>query len=751
MFSRRNGSRPQGFVQSIRAWLKAVFSSRFRRQVLPALLGLLPPDPHALAAALPVNVVAPANLVSEDQAFGSGTLSGAVRIQMAYGARHFTDAGMLITELRFRPDYQYGRAFVTTLAHIQIRLSTTSRDPEALSRTFADNVGEDETLVFDGPLPISSAFTGSPMGPKEFDIVVPLTQPFVYGPGLGSLLVEIRNFASSDASLLSGQSRSDDAASRVIGAVNAASGNGDRGVDALQIAYVPTNGPALPPPHVIRGPYLQSATTSNIVVRWRTSRAAESRVQFGLAPDLLPWAVADESPKVDHIITLTNLAADTQYFYAVGTRETNLAAGPDHHFFTAPKQTRPVRIWALSDFGTTGNPYGFEENSAGVRDAYLAYAGTRPTDVWLTMGDNSQTTGLDADYQSQVFDIYPAILRRNVLWPTMGNHDAAYFPTSFDYTNVFSPPTRGEAGGVASNSKFYYSFDYANIHFISLDSLTVAARSNPAMLDWLERDLAANIKDWTIAYWHCPPYTFGTHNSDNPADTWSAMVDMREIVLPILESHGVDLVLSGHSHVYERSYLLDGHYGDSTSFAANMIKDSGSGQPEDTGAYRKSGVGPIPHQGTVYVVAAVGGWNTPLIWGLPDHHPAMRGRLQQRGSMVIDVNTNRLDAVLLNDTGAIADRFTILKGVAPEALRVATYRMSGDEVRLQWKSIPGQVYRVEQSPAPTVSDWIPASGDITAIGATTGWTNIAPAGTGAGFYRVKQMSQAQEIAPHRSR
>lgn len=686
--------------------------------------------------AAPSTAVAPASLAAADSAFGAGTLRSALRMQEVYGAQHFPAEGLIIQELRFRPDYQYGNAFTTTVASIEIRLSTTAATPEALNATFAQNIGPDETVVFSGALEISSRFLGPPNGPKDFDIRVPLATPFFYAPALGNLLVDIRNLSGSAASHLSGQATSDDAASRVFGAINNTAGHVDSGVDALQIVYTPTNGPPLPPPRVVRGPYLQTVTTSNIVIRWRTNRDADSRVQFGLAADALSWEVTDPELTRDHLVTLTNLAPETRYFYAVGTGETNLASGADCHFFTAPTRPKPTRIWALSDYGTTDNPYGFEDNAAGVRDAYLAYAGSRPTDVWLTMGDNSQTTGTDADYQSQVFEIYPAILRCTVMWPTIGNHDAAYFPTRFDYTNVFSPPTRGEAGGVGSGTKHYYSYDYGNIHFVSLDAVTVPITNGGPMLTWLEQDLAANTKDWLIAYWHCPPYTFGTHDSDNVADTWGRMQDMRENALPVLEAHGVDLVLCGHSHVYERSYLLDGHYGFSSSLLPEMIKDSGSGQPGDTGAYLKVGLGPNPHQGTVYVVAAVGGWNTPLIWGLPDHHPAMRGRLQQRGSMVIDIDTNRLEAVFLTDTGAIADRFTIIKGAAPEPLRVATYRLDNGTVRLQWKSVAGQVYRVEWTSVFGGSNWQPASADITALGATTGWTNAMPAGPDTGFCRV---------------
>ena len=80
-----------------------------------------------------------------------------------------------------------------------------------------------------------------------------------------------------------------------------------------------------------------------------------------------------------------------------------------------------------------------------------------------------------------------------------------------------------------------------------------------AMATWLRNDLAATAQTWLLAFWHHPPYTKGSHNSD----TETELVQMRQNILPILEDYGVDLVLTGHSHSYERSFLLDGHYGTS--------------------------------------------------------------------------------------------------------------------------------------------------------------------------------------------
>ena len=103
-------------------------------------------------------------------------------------------------------------------------------------------------------------------------------------------------------------------------------------------------------------------------------------------------------------------------------------------------------------------------------------------------------------------------------------------------------------------------------------------------IEWLRNDLANNTKDWLIAFFHHPPYSKGSHNSD----TETELIQMRQNFLPILEQHGVDLVLSGHSHAYERSKFIDGHYGSSGTFSSSMVVQAGSGRTDGTGAYTKT-------------------------------------------------------------------------------------------------------------------------------------------------------------------
>ena len=416
-------------------------------------------------------------------------------------------------------------------------------------------------------------------------------------------------------------------------------------------------------PVITRGPYLQLGTPTSVVVRWRTDVATDSRVSRGTVAGQLTTNVDQATVTTEHEVTLTGLTPDTQYYYSVGSTASTLASGADFSFFTAPPAgtAQPTRIWVLGDSGTKG------AIAASVRNGYTSFAAGRYTDVWLMLGDNAYDSGTDAEYQAAVFDMYPSYLRQSVLWSTIGNHDTASStnpPLTIPHFQIFTNPTGGQAGGVPSGTEKYYSFDYGRIHFICLDSMTSSRTAGSAMLTWLQSDLESTTLDWIIAFWHHPPYTKGSHNSD----TETQLVEMRTNILPILEAGGVDLVLTGHSHSYERSFLLDGHYGSSATLTPAMKLDAGSGREGGTGAYEKP-AGLAGNQGAVYAVAGNGGHVTNWDGGStaefnPAPHPAMFMSVLHLGSMVLDVDGNRLDAKMIRETGAVDDYFTIIKNVA---------------------------------------------------------------------------------------
>jgi hypothetical protein len=118
----------------------------------------------------------------------------------------------LITAITFRPDAS-GSAFSSTLPNVQINLSTTSAAVDALSTTFAANVGGNDTVVYSGALPLSSSAIGGP--PRNFDITITLTTPFLYNPGAGNLLLDVRNFSAGSTTQFDAENTVGDAVSRI--------------------------------------------------------------------------------------------------------------------------------------------------------------------------------------------------------------------------------------------------------------------------------------------------------------------------------------------------------------------------------------------------------------------------------------------------------------------------------------------------------------------------------------------------------
>ncbi|MET1254160.1 DNRLRE domain-containing protein [Aliikangiella maris] len=423
--------------------------------------------------------------------------------------------------------------------------------------------------------------------------------------------------------------------------------------------------------NLTRGPYLQMGNEQAMTIRWRTDSATDSVVRYGSNPANLSQSKTVSGNRTEHEVRLTGLNPLTQYYYSVGSSTQTIAGGDNSYRFTTspnPGTSTPTRVWLIGDSGTANS------NAAAVYNAYLNYTGANNTNLWIMLGDNAYNDGTDSEYQNAVFNMYPELLRRSPVWPTLGNHDghsADSASESGPYYDIFSLPRNAQSGGLASGTEAYYSFDYGDIHFICLDSYETSRATNGAMMTWLQNDIAATDKKWIIAFWHHPPYTKGSHNSDSEG----ALIDMRENALPIIESYGVDLVFSGHSHSYERSYLIDGHYGSSGTFNSSHLKDGGDGREDGNGAYQK--VDQAANAGAVYTVAGASGKTS----GGSLNHPAMFTSLNQLGSVILDINGNRLDAKHLRSDGVVTDHYTVIKGedTTPPVL-TATSATSVNEV-----------------------------------------------------------------------
>jgi hypothetical protein len=149
----------------------------------------------------------------------------------------------------------------------------------------------------------------------------------------------------------------------------------------------------------------------------------------------------------------------------------------------------------------------------------------------FTTGDNAYPDGTTADFTSCYNPTWGRHKARTR--PSPGNHD--YHTSGAAAYYAYFGANAGPAG------QGYYSFDLGAWHIISLNSNVAATSASPQMA-WLRADLAAHPTTCAVAYWHHPVFSSGKHgNNSKMAAIWQ-----------VLDSAGVDLILSGHDHLYER-------------------------------------------------------------------------------------------------------------------------------------------------------------------------------------------------------
>lgn len=416
---------------------------------------------------------------------------------------------------------------------------------------------------------------------------------------------------------------------------------------------------------VTRQPYLQMVTPNSIVIRWDTQTSDIGTVNYGVSPTSLTNSQSESAAKTKHEVTIAGLSPKQTWYYSV----TGPSGGsPDQYFVTAPTagSAQSTRIWVVSDFGQSNSTSDDTRRSQTVGFWKSFNNNDVHADVMLSLGDQSEQD-TEAQLQANYFNQLQDVLKSTPLFTVAGNHEDT--DGEINYKADFTLPTSGEAGGYPSGTEDYYSFNFANIHFVALTVENNVSISG-AQKTWLQNDLANNKSDWLIAYMHRPMHSAGYH----PTDGSSTALAQKANWLPLLEAAGVDLILSGHNHVYERSYLLDNLTGNSTSITpANKI-DTALGRIGVDHAYQKEPG--RPHQGEIFISCqGAGTANDPKYLTVPlNFTPIVFKQSNNEGSLVIDVNSNRMDVKFICDQpdlftlSHVWDSLTIIK--APKATSV---------------------------------------------------------------------------------
>jgi len=360
-----------------------------------------------------------------------------------------------------------------------------------------------------------------------------------------------------------------------------------------------------------REPYLQNVTQEQALIVFNVRRPCEASLRLGPTGEPMESLVASEAARTQHVIPVKRLRAGTAYDYVVEACGDSL--GP-FTFRTAPAPGDDVHFIAVGDSGTGG--------AMQMRVAEAMQA--EDPQLFLALGDNAYSSGTHAEFQSRFFSPMARMLRRTPVFATPGNHEYLT-DRAQPYFDNFHLPTNND-----QDTERYYSFDWGDAHIVSLDTncamgLAGGDCSPKKQREWLVEDLRASQASWKLVIMHHPPWSSGGHGIDT---------QFREAFSPVFEQGGVDLVLSGHDHDYERTFPLMGE-----------------------------SIAPKVKKGVTYVVVGTGG---AVLRKFSSPKPGWTAVRSDRdyGFLSVRIHQDVLTARLVTPDGGIADEFVLSKRVA---------------------------------------------------------------------------------------
>jgi len=316
-------------------------------------------------------------------------------------------------------------------------------------------------------------------------------------------------------------------------------------------------------------------------------------------------AIEDVKPGATYIYTLVNRG----WFRDVPV------AGP----FTVTTPPLPGKSFRFACFGDSGSGSNSQAELAEL------IASKRP-DVVIHTGDLIYPAGDINDYRPKFFEPYKDLITSCFFMPSLGNHDCATQRGS-PFLEVFDLPQNGPKGIPPERN---YWFDYGDARFVALDSNDIFPAGVVTALDrkekvgpWLRDVLKGAGGRWKFVYFHHPFYTHSKHAAEGAAY-------MKESYVDIFEECGVDVVFTGHNHLYER-----------------------------TAPIRKDQVMP-EGQGVVYVVSGAGG--AERYAKRPNPPAYLRVAVDDVFSFtLVELSATRFALKQINERNEVIDEYTIQK------------------------------------------------------------------------------------------
>lgn len=306
-----------------------------------------------------------------------------------------------------------------------------------------------------------------------------------------------------------------------------------------------------------RAPFIQRPSQTTVTIAWRRANISSGKLYIGTTPGIWMDTLYSPTSTQKHYFDITGLTANTQYFYqAYSAAPGDTFTSSITSFYTAEEDTADdITFLVYGDCGYNNTP----QNQ--VKDLME----NEVADFGIVTGDVDQ--GIGDNYDGVFFNVYQNILDKDCHFTTIGNHDT-YADGAATYLDAFYLFHNNPA-----NSERYYSFTWGDAKFVCLDANMTYSPGSP-QYNWMINELKCNDKKWLFVYCHQPPWS-NCWSADyyvpfSPYFLYQGNDDMRTTLVPKWEEYGVDFVLNGHSHCYQRGdyngiqYLISGGGGAST-------------------------------------------------------------------------------------------------------------------------------------------------------------------------------------------
>lgn len=301
-----------------------------------------------------------------------------------------------------------------------------------------------------------------------------------------------------------------------------------------------------------KGPYLQAPANDGMTIVWEALANEPGTLRFGEGATLNK-SIGPISPTPIQSST----QAGSQTFYVYEARLTGLKASTTYRYEASVGRDasgpRQFTTFGRAPERVTFIAYGDSRTNPDKHAAIAAQFPRHQPDFILHTGDLVAKGTQYELWSREFFDPLKAVIDHTPLLPAIGNHEQ----DGANYRVYFHP---------LGSTECFYSFDVGPVHVLTLDYRST--KITDEQFRFVEADLKASRAPWKVVLLHYPMFNLGGH-----ATLWG-----HEEYLPLFRATKVDVVIGGHSHIYERFRLLSPK-ADPQAWAIQHVTTGGGGAP----------------------------------------------------------------------------------------------------------------------------------------------------------------------------